>query len=133
MGPFRDGWTSDDLDRVLANGDPVEVLYVPIVVGMNAPDCGPEWAQTICQRLTLHPSGQVRANAMLGLSHIARTTRRLNLDLALPAVQRALNDPELQVRQTAREVVADIRVFMNGEFASHPLAYSLSTADAGDA
>jgi len=134
MGPFGDGWTSDDVDKVLVKGDPLEVLYVPIIVGMNAPDCGIEWAQSICQRLTLHPSQQIRANAVLGLAHIARTTRQLNLDLALPAIQRALTDREFPVRQTAAEVVADIKVFMKSQFANHPLASSLSvTGDEGDA
>jgi hypothetical protein len=89
MGPFRDGWTHENVLAVLAKDDPLEVLYAPIVVGMNAPDCGAAWAQGICQRLAEHPNTQVRANAILGLSHIARTCRALDLDLALPAVQRA--------------------------------------------
>jgi len=35
MGPFFDGWTEADVDVILARGNPEELLYVPIVVGMN--------------------------------------------------------------------------------------------------
>jgi hypothetical protein len=127
MGPFNDGWTNEDVIAVLDRGDPTEVVYVPIVVGMEASACGPEWAQTICQRLSFHPARQIRSNAFLGLSHIARTTKCLNLDLAIPALERALADTESQVRGTAREVVEDLKVFMGEEFASHPAARSLLT------
>jgi hypothetical protein len=36
VGPFDAGWTEEDVDAVLRRNDPDELLYVPIVVGMNA-------------------------------------------------------------------------------------------------
>lgn len=49
MGPFRDGWTDADVVRVIARGDPAELLYVPIVVSMDP--TGRVWAEQVCLRL----------------------------------------------------------------------------------
>jgi hypothetical protein len=125
MGPFADGWKHEDVDAVLVRADPAEVLYVPIVVGMNAQEAGCEWAQTICHRLTSHAAAQVRANAILGLGHIARTCRQLNLELAIPAIERGLRDETFAVRQNAREVTAELQVFLGTHFNQHPLSANL--------
>ena len=44
-GPFNDGWTIADVNAVLERADPIELLYVPITVSMNSPDCG--WSQSV--------------------------------------------------------------------------------------
>jgi len=79
MGLFADGWT----EVVLACGEPSELLFVPIVVGMNADQCEREWAEGICFQLARHPNFNVRGNAILGLGHIAHTCRALNTEAAL--------------------------------------------------
>ena len=40
MGPCTDGWTKDQVLQVLQDGRPADLLYVPVVVGMSAPDSG---------------------------------------------------------------------------------------------
>jgi hypothetical protein len=125
MGPFADGWKHEDVEAVLVRADPAELVCVPIVVGMSAHDAGCEWAQSICHRLTCHTAAQVRVNAILGLGHIARTCRQLNLDLAIPAIERGLHDEVLAVRQNAREVTADLQVFLGTHFNQHPLSARL--------
>lgn len=93
MGPFPTEWTEADVEIVIQRGDPEELLYVPIVVGMNADFCEPGWAEKICLQLASHPHFNVRGNAILGLGHIARTCRALNLELAVPVIALALHDP----------------------------------------
>ena len=112
MGPFAADWNEADVEAVVERGDPDELLYVPIVVGMNAPDCNREWAEGLCIKLAKHPNFNVRGNAILGLGHIARTCRALNLEAAVPAVQKALKDENAYVRGHAEDVVGDLKVFL---------------------
>ena len=112
MGPFKDGWTKEQVVSVIEHDDPDEVLYVPIVVGMSAPECGAEWAQSVCLRLSQHESDQVRANALLGLGHIARTSQDLQQLTAAAAISRGLLDTSPLVQGYAQDAAADIRHFM---------------------
>ena len=112
MGPFSDGWTEADVEAVVARGDPSELLYVPIVVGMNAADCRREWAEAICFNLAEHPDFNVRGNAVLGLGHIARTCRELNLAQAVPLISRALFDPHEYVRSHADGAACDLHLYL---------------------
>ena len=113
MGPFCDGWTEADVEAVIARGDPLELLYVPIVVGMGAADCERGWAEGICYRLAEHSHFNVRGNAVLGLGHIARTCRELNLENALPFISRALGDASEYVRDHASNAACDLDMYMD--------------------
>jgi hypothetical protein len=112
MGPFADGWSKQEVEAVVARNDPADVLYVPIVVGMNAPDCGREWAEAICFELATHPHFNVRGNAILGLAHIARTCRALNTEKAVPLIAEAMLDLSEYVRGHAADAAADLQVFL---------------------
>lgn len=112
MGPFSKGWTEEDVEHVIADGNPDELLYVPIVVGMNAADCDREWAENICLLLASHSDFNVRGNAVLGFGHIARTCRALNIEKVLPIVQRALQDSHEYVRGHAEDAMSDIEFFL---------------------
>lgn len=112
MGPFSTGWTEDDVEIVIARGDPEELLYVPIVVGMNADACEPGWAEKICLQLASHPHFNVRGNAVLGLGHIARTCRALSLELAVPVIAVALRDPHDFVRGHAFTAAEDLNTYL---------------------
>jgi len=113
MGPFADGWTEAGVEVVLARGEPSELLFVPIVVGMSADQCEREWAEGICFQLARHPNFNVRGNAILGLGHIARTCRALNTEAALPLISQALADPHAYVRGHAVEAASDLLVYLN--------------------
>lgn len=106
MGPFRDGWTEQDVDAVVARGIPEELLYVPIVITMDPPDCA--WAESICLTLAEHPHFNVRGNAILGFGHLARTCRRLDLAAVAPVVAAALHDEHEYVRGHAEDAAGDI-------------------------
>jgi hypothetical protein len=86
MGPFAKDWD----EAAITRDDPNELLYVPIMVGMNAPDFDNLWVQDVCVKLSGHPNFNVRANAMLGFGHIARTRRELDLVRVAPIISVAL-------------------------------------------
>ena len=114
MGPLLDGWTEVDAEAVIARGDPADLLYVPIVVGMDPPDC--EWAASVCVRLAVHPDEQVRANAVLGLGHLSRVCGRLNESVVRPLVEAGLRDPSAVVRGHADSAADDLGVFLGWQF-----------------
>jgi hypothetical protein len=113
MGPFAAGWTEDDVEVVLQRNEPEELLYVPIVVGMNADYFEPGWAEKICLRLCEHPHFNVRGNAILGLGHTARTCRRLTLELSVPVIAEGLHDASEFVRDHAYTAASDLNTYLN--------------------
>lgn len=131
MGPFADGWTTADVERVITRDDPAEVLYVPIVVGMHAPDCGGAWAEVQCLRLASHRDANVRANVLTGLGHVARTCGTLALDRVLPVLRAGLSDASADVRASAQDALGDLQTFMREALAAHPLAAGLRGGDPG--
>jgi len=96
----------------MARGLPDELLYAPIVVGMNAADCDRLWAESICLRLADHPHFNVRGNAVLGLGHIARTCRALTAETAFPVIERGLQDPHPYVRGHADNAASDVHIYL---------------------
>lgn len=115
MGPFHDGWTTDDVEVVIARGNPHELLYAPIVASLNAADCPPGWAEAVCVRLATHPDPLVRGNAIMGFGHIARTFGKLDMTVVGPLMTAALRDPEPHVHGQADEACGDLRVFLGVE------------------
>ena len=113
MGPFDAGWTEEDVDVVLQRNDPDELLYVPIVVSMNADFCEPGWSEKICLQLAQHPHFNVRGNAVLGLGHIARTCRALTLEDAVPVIAAALTDHNAYVKDHAYNAVLDLHTYLD--------------------
>ena len=96
MGPFIDGWDVAKVEAVLARGDP---LYTPIVITLDLPDA--PWAQELCIRLAAHAHARTRANAMLGLGHLARTCGMLDQTRVRPLLSAALADADQDVRAHA--------------------------------
>jgi hypothetical protein len=114
MGPFRDGWCEGDVEEVLRRGDPMELLYAPIVVSMDPPDCA--WAQSVCVRLATHPDPTVRGNAVLGFGNLARTCRNVDEALVRPLVEAALRDPHEYVSGHASDAASDLRHYLGWGF-----------------
>ena len=110
MGPFHDGWTEAGVEAVIARDDPNEVLYAPMVVSMDPPDC--RWAETVCLRLSSHPHPRVRANAILGFGHLARTCRALNEAAVRPIIEAGLRDETNEVRGSAVSAADDVECYL---------------------
>jgi len=120
VGPFKDGWSKQDVEAVLRRNNPAELLYAPIVVSMDPPDC--EWAQSVCVRLAGHEDPTVRGNAILGFGHLARTCRKLNESVVRPLVDAALRDAHAYVTGHATDTVADLAHYLGWVFGPPPKA-----------
>ena len=114
MGPFSDGWTRADVERVIAADDPAELAYAPVVVSMDPPDAA--WAADVCCRLSAHPDEWVRGAAILGFGHLARTTGKLDEAVVMPIVKAALTDPSPVVVGRAEDAVSDLQHCLGWRF-----------------
>jgi hypothetical protein len=94
----------------MERGLPGELLYIPITVSMNPPDC--DWAQAICAQLAKHEDPYVRGNAILGFGPLARVCGRLTLELVVPLVALGLTDADEYVRGQAHAAADDIYFFL---------------------
>lgn len=112
MGPFKAGWSEADVETVMARGVPDELLYIPIVVGMNSDSVDRVWAENMCLALANHSHTQTRCNAMTGIGHIARVCGELSLDKVLPTVTAALADPNEEIRSCAEDAACDIHHYL---------------------
>lgn len=112
--PFADGWDEAKVEAMLARGSPAELLYVPIVVSLDPPDCA--WAYEVCLRLASHDDVQVRSNAILSFGHLSRTCSALNEAQVRPLLEAALGDNDARVRANAETAASDIAHFLNWKF-----------------
>ncbi len=87
-----------------------ELILLGIEVGMHYPDW--KYAQDICIKLVNHENPIVRANAVLGLAHTARTKGRLEKHLVKPVVLRELRNNS-EYRGTILVAIEDINQFLN--------------------
>lgn len=108
MGPFKDGWTKEQVESVIRNDDPDEVLYVPVVVSLDPPDY--EWSESICIQLADHTHFNIRGNAILGFGHLARIFGVASAQ-ARRLVGNALQDENQYVRDHADGARGDIEHF----------------------
>ena len=114
MGPFSDGWTRADVERVIAADDPAELAYAPVVVSMDPPDAA--WAADVCCRRSAHPDEWVRGAAILGFGHLARTTGKLDEAVVMPIVKAAMTDPSPVVVGRAEDAVSDLQHWLGWRF-----------------
>ena len=114
MGPFHEGWTQADVQAVLDRGDPHELLYVPIVISLDPPDC--DWAERICTRLAAYPDATVRGNALVAFGHLARTCGRLNEAVVRPLIEAGLSDTDPTIWAHASDAADEIEQFLGWEF-----------------
>ena len=108
--PFQDGWTMEEMEAAVQRNTPEELLYIPVWVSMDPPDCG--WAEDLCICLSSHPHFNVRGNAILGFGHLARTCRKLGRDVVQPIIEDALFDESEYVRDHAKAAAEDIAHYL---------------------
>ena len=98
----------------LARGVPDELIYVAIAVSMAPPEeSHPGWAESVCRELAAHEHPQVRANALLGFGHLARTAGVIWKPKEVrAAVEAGLVDPNPTVRGQAEAAAMDLRHFL---------------------
>ena len=110
MSPLQDGWSRQHVEHILAEGDPAELLHLPVAVSMDPPDA--EWAQGICIELAGHSDAIVRGNALLGFGHLARTTGALDAAFVRPLIEDGRKDSDPYIRSQAEVAVEDTESFL---------------------
>lgn len=91
-----------------------ELILLPLSVGMYHHN----WriAQNLCLELAQHEIAHVRANAVFGLAHIARTKGDFEKRVVKPIVLKELRHNE-EYRGTIIDAISDINLFWNWKLA----------------
>lgn len=111
----REYETIEPVDReraisALSRNDPQELVRTVLAVALHESELA--WAQDYCFRLADHSHSNVRGSAILGLGHIARIHRFLDLERAEPVIKAGLKDSNESVRRHARSAAEDIKSFL---------------------
>jgi hypothetical protein len=96
-----------EIEAILANDDPEELLGVIIDLAMAAEDR--EFAEDCCIRLAAHSNTDVRGNAIVGFAHLAQRFGDLDRERVLPVVEAALSDKKEYVRDQAEVARHELR------------------------
>lgn len=110
MCEIKDGWTNEDIERLIRTADDLTVGRAVIYVAMDPPNR--IWAERLCIRMAAHPSAYVRGNAILGFGHLARIFRYLNQSSVKGIIESGLSDPDSQVRSKAGDAADDIEWYL---------------------
>ncbi|MGE6666673.1 hypothetical protein [Paenibacillus xylanexedens] len=91
-----------------------ELILISLSVGMYHPN----WriAQNLCLKLAQHTHHHVRANAVLGLAHVARTKGELDKRIVKPVILKELKNNE-EYRGTMIDAISDINQFLKWSLA----------------
>ena len=100
-------YTKEEAKALLLADDLGELQYLSVGAGMYSDDL--LWAQDVCLSLAQHHAVFVRGNALLGLAHLARRFRTLDLKAVMPVVDAAKDDAEEYVRFQANDAWDDIQ------------------------
>jgi hypothetical protein len=103
-----DPMSREDVDAALARALPKELRHVVLAVALHSDDA--TWASSVCVQLAQHESPNVRGNAIRGLGHLARRSRRLE-NSALVAIRAGLQDEDGYVQGQAESAMDDVRHF----------------------
>src|SRR4029079_34490 len=107
-----DSMSRAEVEAALTRDNPEELLKAVIAVALHSEDL--DWASSICVRLASHPHFNVRGNAVLGFSHLARRFGRLD-SAAREIIEAGLRDGDSYVRGHADAAADDVQHFLGGK------------------
>ncbi|MCI8649801.1 MAG: hypothetical protein HFG20_06770 [Anaerotruncus sp.] len=110
--------TREEAIQILEQGTEEQLALLPLQLGEYFPDW--KFVQEICITLCDHPSDEIRANALLGLSYTARTQGKLEYYRIKPVLLRELRD-NLLCRGRVLDAVEDINLFLHWRIGEHIL------------
>lgn len=100
----------EQVEAAILRNEPEELLIAVLSAALYSDD--PEWAESVCLRLSDHEHFNVRGNAILGFCHIARIHGMLDKTRVRPVVKAALFDDNDYVRGHASDAVDDLNFFL---------------------
>lgn len=97
--------TREQVDAMLLSADANQIVKALLSAAYYDPDW--RWVQTQCLYFLTHNEAGVRRNAANCLGLLAVFHKKLDTEVALPALEKAAEDPE--VKAWAEDSLADIR------------------------
>lgn len=103
---FREAVSRDDIEAAS------QILFRLTMWGSSEDE---ETAYFICQECLRSPHTRLRANGIQAIGHIARVYGRLD-DQMKPVIERALADPDPDIRTQAESAVMDTNGYLGWQF-----------------
>jgi hypothetical protein len=107
-------YTDQEINEILERQEIEELIYLSLSVGLFHHNW--KFAQDVCLSLIQHEDSNVRANAVFGLAHIARTKRHLDKRIVKPVILRELRENKKH-KQTILDAITDINFFLKWDLA----------------
>jgi hypothetical protein len=104
----------DEVEAAAFRNDAAELRYAVLSVALY--DADPEFAEAFCLKFSDHANSNVRSNALLGLSHVARIHGRLNESEVKPVIIAAMSDVDQDVRGQANDVKEDTEWYLKWRY-----------------
>ena len=105
-------WRSkQDVEAAVSKNEPEDLAGAVISAALYSDD--PDWALSICLKLSSHEHSNVRGNAILGFGHIARIHGVLNEGTVKRVIEEGLRDRSDYVRAQANSAADDVEFFLN--------------------
>ncbi|MCL2633447.1 MAG: hypothetical protein FWD34_02915 [Oscillospiraceae bacterium] len=111
-------FNDEEIKRILQFGTIDELIILPLSVGEYHINW--KYAQSICVELANHNNENVRANAALGLSYIARTKGKLEKHIVKPVLLKLLNEC-VEHKGRIIDSIDDINLFLKWNIAKKAL------------
>src|SRR5262245_50769798 len=102
--------TRKQIETAIEQDDFDTLIYAALAASWYDPDW--QYSQAICIKLSSHENPVVRANAIMGLSYVARFRGRLDKRVVKPVLLRALRDKDELVSGNAEDAIRDINFLM---------------------
>ena len=106
------------VDEILVNATLEELLELPLAAGLYWASA--KRAQKVCLALITHENANVRANAVMGLGHIAYTKRELDKRLIKPYILHEFRT-NTEFRDSIRCSIEEINLCMGWNLAKKEL------------
>lgn len=103
-------YSNEEITHILENGTNDDLKLLSMSVGEYSADW--KFAQGICLRLLQTDNSEIRANAILGLSYIARVHRMLDRKIVEPFIEKEIKTNR-DYHERVQYAAEDIYLFMN--------------------
>jgi len=109
--------TENDVNAALLRNDTEELQFASLTLALS--DLDFNVIQDVCIRLCSSKHSQVRGNALVSLSHLARRFRVLDERTVKPFIESALQDTDEYVRMCAKSAADEIHQFLHWQISGH--------------
>jgi hypothetical protein len=107
-------FSKSEMETIIAQDNIEQLMYVPLFASLYFEDR--DFAYKVCVELASHPNINVRGCAIEGFEHIARIDGKLDKNVVMPIIERALLDENEFVKSKADDCKDGIEHFLKWKF-----------------